>query len=101
MIKILRSSALTFAVGYLALGLVALALFAAPLWYTWYTTLQRAMSTVLQTDVQRFTEVYRREGTAGLRGYINTRAAVPVLGGDRLLILADSQFKPLAGNVTV
>lgn len=99
--KILRSSALTFAAGYLSLGLIALALFAAPLWYTWHTTLERAMTTVLQSDVQRITEVYRREGTAGLRGYINTRAAVPVLSGDRLLILADSQFKPLAGNVSV
>ena len=98
--KLLRSSALTFAAGYLALGLVALALFAAPLWYSWYTTLQRAMTTVLQSDVQRITEVYRREGAEGLRGYINTRAAVPVLSGDRLLVLADSKFKPLAGNVT-
>ena len=47
--KVLRSSALTFAVGYLSLGLIALALFAAPLWYTWHTTLERAMTTVLQS----------------------------------------------------
>src|SRR5579862_4071611 len=101
MIKVLRSSALRFAVGYLALGLVALALFAAPLWYTWDTTLERASSSVLQADVQRVTEVYRREGAAGLRAYINTRTVVPVLSGDRLLILADSEFRPLAGNATV
>lgn len=98
--KILRSSALTFAMGYLGLGLIALALFAAPLWYTWHTTLERASSGVLQADVQRFTEVYRREGAAGLRAYIDTRAAVPVRGGDRLLILADSSFRPVAGNAT-
>lgn len=99
--KVLRSSALTFALGYLGLGLLALALFAAPLWYTWRTTLERASSGVLQADVQRFTEVYRREGATGLRSYIESRIAVPVRSGDRLLILADSNFKPLAGNATV
>ncbi len=99
--QVLRSSALTFALGYLGLGLLALALFAAPLWYTWHTTIDRASSGVLQADVQRFAEVYRREGAAALRSYINTRAAVPVRGGDRLLILADSDYKPLAGNATV
>ena len=99
--KMLRSSALTFALGYLGLGLLALALFAAPLWYTWRTTLERASSGVLQSDVQRFTEVYRREGASGLRSYIESRIAVPVRSGDRLLILADANFKPLAGNATV
>src|SRR5579871_5370537 len=99
--KVLRSSALTFALGYLGLGLLALALFAAPLWYTWRTTLEGASSGVLQADVQRFTEVYRREGTSGLRSYIESRIAVPVRSGDRLLVLADSNFKPLAGNATV
>jgi signal transduction histidine kinase len=97
--KVLRSSALTFALGYLGLGLLALALFAAPLWYTWRTTIEHAMSDVLQADVQRFNEVYRHEGAAGLRSYINARVAVPVYGGDRLLMLADSELKPLAGNV--
>ena len=99
--KVLRSSALTFAFGYLGLGLLALALFAAPLWYTWRTTLERASSGVLQADVQRFAEVYRREGVPGLRTYIESRMAVPVRSGDRLLILADSNFKPIAGNATV
>lgn len=97
--KVLRSSALTFALGYLGLGLLALALFAAPLWYTWHTTIDRARTEVLQADVQRIAEVYRREGAAGLSNYINSRAVVPVYG-ERLLVLADPDLKTLAGNVT-
>ena len=38
--KFLRSSALTLAVGYISLGLAALALFAAPLWYAWRVTIE-------------------------------------------------------------
>lgn len=95
-----RSSALTLAVGYLALGLLALALFAAPLWYTWRTTVERALGEVLQADVQRFSEIYRLDGTSGLSNYIKARLTVPIRGGDRLLLFADPNLKPIAGNVS-
>jgi signal transduction histidine kinase len=98
--KLLRSSALTLALAYLALGLIALASFAAPLWYSWHGMLDHAMTEVLQTDAQRLSEVYRREGVAGLSGYINARVAHPVLSGDHLLLFADSNLKPIAGNVS-
>ena len=36
----MRSSALSLALGYVALGIVSLVLFAAPLWYAWQVTIQ-------------------------------------------------------------
>jgi signal transduction histidine kinase len=93
-----RSSALTLAVGYIGLGLAALALFAAPLWYAWTVTIQDGRNEILQSDAQRLTEVFRRDGAQGLISYINTRVAMQI-AGERLLLLADSSFKPMAGNI--
>jgi signal transduction histidine kinase len=96
--KFLRSSALTLAVGYISLGLAALALFAAPLWYAWHVTIQEGRSEILQSDALRLTEVFRREGAPGLVSYINTRVGMQI-AGERQLLLADSALNPLAGNL--
>jgi signal transduction histidine kinase len=97
--KFPRSSALTLAVAYISLGLAALALFAAPLWYAWRVTIQDGRSEVLQSDAQRLTEVFRRDGPPGLVSYINARVGLQI-AGERLLLLADPSLKPLAGNLT-
>jgi signal transduction histidine kinase len=96
--KFARSSALTLAVAYISLGLVALALFAAPLWYAWRVTIQEGRNEVLQSDAQRLTEVFRRDGPSGLVSYINARLDLQI-AGERLLLLADGSLRPLAGNV--
>jgi signal transduction histidine kinase len=97
--KFLRSSALTLAVGYISLGLMALALFAAPLWYAWRVTIQEGRNEVLQSDALRLTEVFRREGATGLISYVNTRVGMQI-AGERLLLVADAALSPLAGNLT-
>jgi signal transduction histidine kinase len=96
--KFLRSSALTLAVGYIGLGLAALALFAAPLWYAWHVTIQEGRNEILQSDALRLAEVFRREGAPGLVSYINTRVGMQI-AGERQLLLADSSLEPLAGNL--
>src|SRR6202790_1788459 len=96
--KVLRSSALTLAVGYISLGLAALALFAAPLWYAWHVTIQEGRNEILQSDALRLTEVFRREGAPGLVSYINTRVGMQI-AGERQLLLADAALNPLAGNL--
>ena len=58
----MRSSALSLALGYIALGIASLVLFAAPLWYAWQVTIQDGRSEILQADAQRLTDVYRRDG---------------------------------------
>jgi signal transduction histidine kinase len=93
-----RSSALTLAAGYIALGLAALALFAAPLWYAWRVTIQDGRYEILQSDALRLTEVFRREGAAGLVSYMNNRVGMQI-AGERLLLLTDAAMKPVAGNM--
>ncbi len=97
--KFLRSSALKLAVGYIGLGLAALALFAAPLWYAWRVTIQEGRNEILQSDAQRLTEVFRREGATGLISYVDQRVGLQI-AGERLLLVADAGLKPLAGNLT-
>ncbi len=95
----MRSSALSLALGYVALGIAALVLFAAPLWYAWQVTIQDGRSEILQADAQRLTDVYRRDGSAGLKSFIDTRLHMQI-AGDRILLLTDSSLKPLTGNIS-
>ncbi|MGO9039100.1 MAG: ATP-binding protein [Steroidobacteraceae bacterium] len=97
--SMMRSSALSLALGYVALGIAALVLFAAPLWYAWQVTIQDGRSEILQADAQRLTDVYRREGSPGLKSFIDTRLHMQI-AGDRILLLTDSSLKPLTGNIS-
>ncbi|HMK87381.1 MAG TPA: HAMP domain-containing sensor histidine kinase [Steroidobacteraceae bacterium] len=96
----MRSSALSLALGYVALGITALVLFAAPLWYAWQVTIQDGRSEILQADAMRLTDVYRRDGGDGLRSFIDARVHMQI-AGDRILLLTDSSRRPLAGNLAV
>lgn len=49
----IRSSAVSLALGYVVLGLLALVLFAAPLWYAWQGTIQEGRAEILSADAQR------------------------------------------------
>src|ERR1022692_4186463 len=95
----MRSSALSLALGYVALGITALVLFAAPLWYAWQVTIQDGRSEILQADAQRLTDVYRRDGGSALKSIIDARVHMQI-AGDRILLLTDSSLKPLAGNLS-
>ena len=99
MYLLMRSSALNLAVGYISLGLAALALFAAPIWYAWRVTVQDGRAEILQADAQRLTDVFRREGATGLSGYIDTRIGLNI-PNERFLLFTDGAFRPLAGNLT-
>jgi signal transduction histidine kinase len=94
----LRSSAVSLALGYVALGITALVLFAAPLWYAWQVTIQEGRSEILQADAQRLTDVYRRDGADGLKSFIDARVRMQI-AGERILLLTDASMHPLAGNL--
>ena len=96
--KFLRSSAFTLAFGYVAFGIAALILFAAPLWYAYYVTLQDARREGLRTDAQRLSEIFRRQGVSGLSTYIDNRVGMQI-PGERILLLADSTLHPMSGNL--
>jgi len=94
----MRSSAVTLAVGFVLLGLVALALFAAPLWYAWRVTIEDGRTEILQGDAQRFSEVFRQVGAQGLASFLDERVRMQI-AAERLLLLTDPDLKPLAGNL--
>jgi signal transduction histidine kinase len=94
----LRSSALSLALGYVALGIIALVLFAAPLWYAWQVTIQDGRTELLQIDSQRLAEVFQREGAQGARSFIDARVRMQI-AGERILLLTDGSLHPLSGNL--
>ena len=96
----IRSSALSLALGYVVLGLLALVLFAAPLWYAWQGTIQESRAEILQADAQRLADVYRRDGADGLKNFIDARIRMQI-AGDRILLLTDATRHRLAGNLAV
>src|ERR1700761_8768757 len=96
--SLLRSSAFTLAFSYVAFGLVALVLFAAPLWYAWQVTIQEGRAEYLHADSQRMAEVFHREGPTGLATFIDTRVNLQI-PGERVLLLADPSSRRLAGNL--
>jgi hypothetical protein len=62
-------------------------------------TIQEGRNEILQSDAQRLTEVFRREGAAGLISYVDQRVGLQI-AGERLLLVADARLKPLAGNLS-
>ncbi len=98
MTSMMRSSALSLAVGYVVLGITVLVLFAAPLWYAWQVTIQEGRQEFLQSDAQRLTDVFRREGADGLKTFIDARVQMQI-PGERILLLTDAAMHPVAGNL--
>ena len=93
-----RSSAAVLATGYVVFGVVALVLFAMPLWFAWQSTVERGRSEILNTDAQRLAEVFRRNGPEGLKSYVDQRVGLQI-AGERILLVTDPELHPLAGNL--
>ena len=97
---VIRSSAVSLALGYIAIGSLALVLFAAPLWFAWQGTIREGRAEILRADSQRLTDIYRRDGIESLRSYIDARVQMQI-AGERLLLLTDADRHRLAGNLPV
>ena len=98
MARVIRSSAVTLAIGYFVLGVAALVLFAAPLRYAWQATVEDFRIELLVEDSQRLGEVFRLRGPAGLADFIKERVSMQI-AGERILLLTDASGRMLAGNV--
>jgi len=96
--RLIRSSALTWALGYVLLGLAALGAFALVLWYAWNVTIFAVREEVLRDDAQRLTAVFNRDGISGLTAYINARVGLQI-AGERTLMLTDAAYHRIAGNI--
>ncbi len=93
-----RSSPVTWAIGYLMLGLAALVAFAVLLWYAWNVSIFSGREEILHADAQHLAEVFAREGPPGLTAHIETRLRLHIVG-ERTLLLTDADYRPLAGNL--
>jgi signal transduction histidine kinase len=98
MARVIRSSAVALALGYVLFGFAALVLFAAPLRYAWQGAIEDGRVQILREDSQRLAEVFRLRGPQGLVDFIDERVGMQI-ASERILLLTDSSLKPLAGNL--
>ena len=96
----IRSSAVSLALGYSIIGFAALILFAFPLWYAWQGTIREGRAEILLADAQRLADIYRRDGPDALKTYIDARVQMQI-AGERILLLTDATLHPVAGNLAV
>lgn len=96
--RVVQLSPVALAFGYVTFGIVALILFAAPLWYAWRVTIEDGRAEFLREDAQRLAEVFHREGPEGLVTFIDERVALQI-AYERILLMTDSSLRPLAGNL--
>jgi len=96
--SMMRSSAVSLALGYSTLGFAALILFAFPLWYAWQGTIREGRAEILLADAQRLTDIYRRDGAYALKAYIDARVRMQI-AGERILLLTDARLHPVASNL--
>ena len=95
-----RSSAFRVALGYVALSLTVLALFAAPLWYTWRENVEQVRTELLREDVQGLTEIFDNQGPEVLAAVIAARVRNQHVAYS-IILLTDASMSRLAGNLDV
>lgn len=100
MSKLLRFSALNLALGYVAVSLVALALFATPLWYAWSNTIEQSRTEALQAEARNMMDLFARDGAVALAAAIETRVDGQLEDVENTIILfADPTWAKRAGNL--
>ncbi|HKA38245.1 MAG TPA: hypothetical protein VKD25_00640, partial [Burkholderiales bacterium] len=97
MSSVLRLSPSRVGLAYIALSVLALALFAIPLWFAWQTNLSTFKAYVHGADVQRLVDVFDREGASGLAAAMDAEAAS--LPRSEIMVFADTSKRRLAGNL--
>src|SRR5262245_38019701 len=97
MTRFLRFSPSRLALVYIALSVLALALFAIPLWYGWRSNIATFREYVHGNDMQRLMDIFDREGAKGLATAIESQVAR--LPGGEIMIFADAAKARLAGNL--
>jgi signal transduction histidine kinase len=98
MVKYLRSSALRLALGYIAVSLAVLGLFAAPLWYAWRQNVQEVRTELLREDAQSLADIFRNQGPEVLAAVIDARCKNQQLPNS-LILFTDPTHSRLAGNL--
>lgn len=98
MIRLLRFSAFNLALGYIALSIAVLTLFATPLGIDWREGIHEARTEFLQRDVQRLTDIFNNQGVQGLVAAVDRYFDMPFVP-ERILLFVDASRSKLAGNL--
>ena len=96
--KLTRSAAFRVALSYIALGIAVLALFAAPLWYTWRENVEQVRTELLREDVQSLTDIFQSQGPNVLAAVIAARVNRQHVANS-IILFADANLRPVAGNL--
>ncbi len=96
--KFRRLSARNLALGYIVLSIVMLALFAAPLWYTWRQNVEEVRAEILKEETQHFADIFAKNGVDALAAAIDARFGQQHTG-TLILLLTDPWGSRLAGNL--
>jgi C4-dicarboxylate-specific signal transduction histidine kinase len=97
MSRFFRFSPSRLALVYIGLGVLALALFAVPLWYAWRANIAAFREHVGGEQTQKFSETFDRQGAEGLTAAIAVR--LKNLPRDEIIVFADPAKQRLAGNL--
>lgn len=95
----LRFSALTIALGYIAVSLVVLLLFATPILYAWKEIVAERSTELLPDDSRRLKNVLQRFGENSLKAVIDTMVEAQPVGDEKFILLADGNLAPIEGNL--
>jgi C4-dicarboxylate-specific signal transduction histidine kinase len=97
MSRFFRFSPSRLALVYIGLGVLALALFAVPLWYAWRANIAAFREHVGGEQTQKFSETFDGQGAEGLTAAIAVR--LKNLPRDEIIVFADPAKQRLAGNL--
>src|ERR1700754_3553775 len=98
MIRLPRFSALNLALGYVVLSAAMLAMFAAPLWYTWRENIGQHRVEILRDDSRRLASIFQQQGPGGLASVIDARLRRNH-PRENVILLTDASHTRLAGNL--
>jgi len=96
--RFLRSSAFRLSIGYVAVSIAVLALFAAPLWYAWRQNVEQVRTELLSEDVQSLTDIFLNEGPDVLAAVIDSRVKSQHIANS-IILFTDGAQRRLAGNL--
>ena len=94
----LRSSAVRLALGYIAVSIAVLGLFAAPLWFAWRQNVQEVRTELLREDAQSLADIFHNQGPDVLAAVIDARVKSQHVANS-LILFTDPSRARLAGNL--
>lgn len=99
MFRLPSFSARTIAIGYAAVSLLVLAVFAGPLWFAWKTNIEQVRTELLKSESQRLVGMFKRSGPLALAAAIDSQVVGPNDGVRKIMLLVGPDQVKLAGNL--